>query len=57
MHEAPEVESLRLTSPPRLTTPAALAGLCSDVIDRAAHEHGKAVRDVVRNLHGDLKNA
>src|SRR5271166_6997122 len=56
VHEPPEVESLGVAAP-RLATPAALAGLCSDVIDRAAHAHGKAVRDVVRNLHGDLKNA
>ena len=38
-----------------LTAPTGLAPLCSDdPADRAAHTHGKAFRDVVRNLAGDL---
>ncbi|HIY43084.1 MAG TPA: FAD-binding oxidoreductase [Candidatus Nocardiopsis merdipullorum] len=38
-----------------LTAPTGLASLCSDdPADRAAHTHGKAFRDVVRNLAGDL---
>ncbi|TDC86276.1 FAD-binding oxidoreductase [Actinomadura sp. 7K507] len=55
-HEAPGVDALGLPRP-RVRAPEALAGLCSDdVADRAAHAHGKAFRDVVRNLHGDLRH-
>ncbi|WP_407562513.1 FAD-binding oxidoreductase [Streptomyces sp. 184] len=55
-HAPPPVASLALR-PPRVEPPAALAGLCSaDPADRAAHTHGKAFRDVVRNLHGDLRH-
>ena len=37
--------------------PASLAHLCSDdQADRAAHTHGKAYRDVVRNLRLDLEH-
>ncbi|AUH39407.1 FAD-binding oxidoreductase [Streptomyces sp. CMB-StM0423] len=55
-HPPPPVASLGLP-PPRVEPPAALAGLCSaDPADRAAHTHGKAFRDVVRNLHGDLRH-
>lgn len=54
VHEAPELGSLGLP-PTRVSAPAGLAHLCSaDPIDRAAHSHGKAFRDVVRNLHGQL---
>lgn len=53
-HEPPSIASLDLPGP-RVTPPASLAELCSsDPADRAAHAHGKAFRDVVRNLHGDL---
>lgn len=39
----------------RMVPPATLAGLCStDPVDRLAHARGKAFRDVVRNLHGDV---
>src|SRR4051794_14525668 len=39
----------------RVTPPTALAGLISTApADRAAHALGKAYRDVVRALHGDL---
>ena len=56
VHEPPEVGSLDLPDP-RITPPQALADLCStDRTDRAAHAHGKAFRDVVRNLHGDVRN-
>ncbi|MGH1561959.1 FAD-binding oxidoreductase [Mumia sp. DW29H23] len=42
----------------RVEPPASLAELCStDPLDRAAHTHGKAFRDVVRNLRGELENA
>ncbi len=55
-HAPPEVADLAL-SPAKVTPPDSLADLCSsDPTDRAAHTHGKAFRDVVRNLHGDLEN-
>jgi alkyldihydroxyacetonephosphate synthase len=55
-HPPPAVASLALP-PPRVAPPASLAALCSaDPADRAAHTHGKAFRDVVRNLHGDLRH-
>ena len=53
----PDPAGLRLPAP-RPVPPPALAGLFSaSPVDRAAHTHGKAYRDVVRNLHGDLGNA
>ncbi|MCP9982930.1 FAD-binding oxidoreductase [Actinomadura madurae] len=55
-HEPPGIGELGLPDP-RVRAPDALAGLCSaDPEDRAAHAHGKAFRDVVRNLHGDLRH-
>ncbi|HZB48192.1 MAG TPA: FAD-binding oxidoreductase, partial [Mycobacteriales bacterium] len=43
--------------PVRLVPPGSLARLCSaEPADRAAHSRGKAFRDVVRNLHGDLRH-
>ncbi|MCF1593094.1 FAD-binding oxidoreductase [Streptomyces muensis] len=55
-HEPPGIASLDLPRP-RATPPASLADLCSvDPADRAAHAHGKAFRDVVRNLQGDLRH-
>ncbi|KAA0024515.1 FAD-binding oxidoreductase [Antrihabitans cavernicola] len=55
-HEPPDPRSLDIRRP-RVTVPASLAHLGSDdLVDRAAHAHGKAFRDVVRNLHGDLRN-
>ncbi|WP_225823422.1 FAD-binding oxidoreductase [Streptomyces naphthomycinicus] len=55
-HEPPAVASLGLPAP-RVSAPASLAGLCSaEPADRAAHAHGKAFRDVVRNLHGELRH-
>jgi alkyldihydroxyacetonephosphate synthase len=54
--EAPDPDTLGLPGP-RVAPPPLLAGLCRvDVVDRAAHAHGKAFRDVVRNLHGDLRH-
>jgi alkyldihydroxyacetonephosphate synthase len=42
---------------PRLRPPAPLAPLCRhDALTRAGHARGKAYRDVVRNLAGDLTN-
>jgi alkyldihydroxyacetonephosphate synthase len=55
-HEPPDVSALDLPDP-RVTPPKTLADLCStDRTDRAAHAHGKAFRDVVRNLHGEVRN-
>ncbi|HZN19558.1 MAG TPA: FAD-binding oxidoreductase [Micromonosporaceae bacterium] len=52
----PDPDALDLPAP-RLAPPAALAGICrTDPRTRAAHAHGKAYRDVVRNLHGELAN-
>lgn len=56
VHEPPSVESLELPEP-RVAVPDSLAGLAStDHADRAAHAHGQAFRDVVRNLMGDVQN-
>ncbi|MEU9828039.1 FAD-binding oxidoreductase [Micromonospora chersina] len=53
-HIAPPVAELGLR-PPRVDPPTSLARLCStDPADRAAHTYGKAFRDVVRNLLGDV---
>lgn len=53
-HPPPDPTALDV-APPRVRPPAALAGLCSsDVTDRLAHARGKAFRDVVRNLAGDV---
>ncbi|MFI2762056.1 FAD-binding oxidoreductase [Streptomyces echinatus] len=55
-HEPPGIASLGLSAP-RVTPPGSLAALCSaDPADRAAHAHGKAFRDIVRNLQGDLRH-
>src|SRR6266498_5045627 len=55
-HVPPPVAELGLR-PPRIDPPASLARLCSaEATDRAAHAHGKAFRDVVRNLQGDVRN-
>ena len=54
MRTPPPVDELDLR-PPRVRPPDALAPFCSDApLDRAAHTHGKAFRDVARNLTGDL---
>ncbi len=53
----PDVDDLGLPRP-RVEPPAALADLCSaDLTDRAGHAHGKAFRDVVRNLDRDVRSA
>ncbi|MCT2294516.1 FAD-binding oxidoreductase [Janibacter hoylei] len=53
-HRAPDPADLGLVAP-RIVPPRALAAICSDdPSDRAGHAHGKAFRDVVRNLRGDL---
>ncbi len=53
----PPVAELDLPTP-RVAAPSALADICSDEPDqRAAHTYGKAYRDVVRSLAGDLDAA
>ncbi|GEB13884.1 FAD-binding protein [Pimelobacter simplex] len=53
-HAPPDPAALGVPEP-RITPPAALAALCSDApVDRLGHARGKAFRDVVRNLTGDL---
>ncbi|MXG28461.1 FAD-binding oxidoreductase [Streptomyces sp. YIM 132580] len=53
----PSVASLELP-PVRVSAPATLARLVSSApADRAAHTYGKAFRDVVRALYGDLAAA
>ena len=53
-HEPPDPTEVGLATP-RITPSSALAELCStDPVDRAGHAHGKAFRDVARNLQGRL---
>lgn len=53
-HAPPDPRALGVPAS-RVTPPPALAALCSDdVVDRLGHARGKAFRDVVRNLHGDI---
>jgi len=53
-HAPPAIADLELRAP-RVAPPPALASLCStDPWERAAHTHGKAYRDVARNLLGRL---
>jgi alkyldihydroxyacetonephosphate synthase len=55
-HPPPELADLAVPAP-RVTAPGSLSELCStDTEDRVGHAHGKAFRDVVRNLHGDLEH-
>lgn len=55
-HEPPDVAALSLPAV-RVKPPGSLSALCSiDRADRAAHAHGKALRDVVRNLRGELRH-
>jgi alkyldihydroxyacetonephosphate synthase len=52
----PRIEDLDLR-PPRIQPPATLSALCSAVPrDRAGHTYGKAYRDVLRALAGELPN-
>ena len=53
----PRLASLDLPEP-RVEPPASLTGIASlDRFDRAGHTYGKAFRDVVRALDGDLRDA
>lgn len=50
----PAVADLSL-APPRLTAPATLAGVVTDEpAERASHTYGKAYRDVIRALRGEM---
>ncbi|MFN2463759.1 MAG: FAD-binding oxidoreductase [Candidatus Dormibacteria bacterium] len=54
LHDPPPLTAVDLR-PARVTPPATLAAICSsDARDRASHTHGKAFRDVARNLLGQL---
>lgn len=56
-HFPPDVDDVPL-APARVAAPGSLAHLASDDhADRVAHSHGKAFRDVVRNLHGQIDHA
>jgi alkyldihydroxyacetonephosphate synthase len=53
-HGPPDPAALRVAVP-RIHAPSTLQELCSeDVVDRLSHARGKAFRDVVRNLQGDV---
>lgn len=55
-HAPPDPSSLGVAAP-RIDVPDSLAGTFStDVTDRLSHARGKAFRDVVRNLHGDVSH-
>lgn len=54
-HRPPDPTAFGLAAP-QITAPGSLAALCSaDPVDRAGHTRGKAFRDVVRNLQGQLE--
>ncbi|HPU14301.1 MAG TPA: FAD-binding oxidoreductase [Aeromicrobium sp.] len=53
-HQPPDPHALAVPDP-RISPSPALAQICSaDPVDRLAHARGKAFRDVVRNLHGEV---
>ena len=53
----PSIGDIELRTP-RLNPPSTLAGVLSDdPVERAGHTYGKAYRDVVRSLSGDLRAA
>jgi alkyldihydroxyacetonephosphate synthase len=55
-HPPPDPATLGIAAA-RVRPPAALAGLCSDdPVDRLSHARGKAFRDVVRNLLGQVEH-
>lgn len=55
-HDAPDPRGLGVARP-RVEVPSSLAHLSSDdVVDRLSHARGKAFRDVVRNLRGDVEH-
>jgi alkyldihydroxyacetonephosphate synthase len=53
-HAPPDPADLNVP-PSRVHPPPPLASMCSaGAVDRLSHARGKAFRDIVRNLHGDL---
>ncbi|MCE5288684.1 MAG: FAD-binding oxidoreductase [Nocardiaceae bacterium] len=53
-HAPPDPSSLPVSAS-RVAMPASLTSIASDEqVDRLSHARGKAFRDVVRNLHGDV---
>ncbi|WP_109530206.1 MULTISPECIES: FAD-binding oxidoreductase [Nocardia] len=55
-HPPPDPAALEVPAP-RITPPGSLARRCSaDPVDRLGHARGKAFRDVVRNLRGEIGN-
>ncbi|OBG20744.1 FAD-linked oxidase [Mycolicibacterium celeriflavum] len=55
-HAPPQPTALGI-APARIRPPAALSDLCStDPVDRLSHARGKAFRDVVRNLLGQIEH-
>ena len=55
-HPVPDPRGLGVAAA-RVEPPASLAHLVSDdVVDRLSHARGKAYRDVVRNLRGDVEH-
>jgi alkyldihydroxyacetonephosphate synthase len=54
--EPPPIDSLALRAP-RVAVPEGITQVSAAAADRAAHTYGKAFRDVVRALEGDLKAA
>ena len=56
-HDPPDIATLDLPAP-RVRVPHSLAGLVTEDVEvRAGHTHGKALRDVLRNLKGQLTHA
>jgi alkyldihydroxyacetonephosphate synthase len=55
-HVPPGIDDIELR-PSRVAPPKSLEHLCSvETRDRVAHAHGKAFRDIVRNLLGQIEN-
>ncbi len=55
-HDPPEIGSLSIRQP-RVKPPRSLERICStDPPERVAHAHGKAFRDIARNLLGQIDN-
>lgn len=54
-HPPPEPTALPVAAA-RVRPPGSLAAICTDAVtSRLGHARGKAYRDVVRNLHGDVE--
>jgi alkyldihydroxyacetonephosphate synthase len=53
-HEAPESSTLGVPKPAVVLPPSLVKLASMDVVDRLAHARGKAYRDIVRNLRGEV---